>query len=241
MVTAGTFSGNPAESTVVRPMFEACGPIWPTQPQRTSSISPGSTPVRSTSARSTCAPRSAGWIAASEPLRRPTGERTAPTTKASGIGCLLRVHPGRRPLLQERGRPLGEVAAEEEGQVQELGGVQRLVGRQVGEQGERAAAQPGGQRAGRGEPRRVLVGGLPQLVRCRRRPGSRNRRGRPRRRRSGGRSASGRAAACGARARARCATMIIGNRPMRISGMAKRARSVTSRTSQMPASPMPPA
>src|SRR4029453_3575362 len=101
------------------------------------------------------------------------GERAGPATNASGVGGLLRVHPGRRPLLQERGRPLGEVAAEEEGEVQELGGVQGLRGRQGGGQGEPGAAGggggrggggAGGQRGGRGEPPRVLVGGLPELV-----------------------------------------------------------------------------
>src|SRR3954469_14931760 len=127
-------------------------------------LRPGSTPVRSTSARSTCAPRSAGWTADSPPPRRPTGERTAPTTNASPISGLLLGRPGRGPLLQERGRSLGQVAAEEEGQIEELGGVQRLVRRQVGEQGERPPAEPGGQWTGRGEPAGVLVGGLPQFL-----------------------------------------------------------------------------
>ena len=42
-------------------MSPACGPIVSQQPKITSSTAPGSTPVRSTSALSTCAPRSAGW------------------------------------------------------------------------------------------------------------------------------------------------------------------------------------
>ena len=45
---------------------------------------PGSMPVRSTSARRTCAERSTGWTSASDPFRLPIGVRTASTTTASG-------------------------------------------------------------------------------------------------------------------------------------------------------------
>ena len=53
--------GSPAASQQVRAMSPACGPIVSTQPKTTSSTAAGSMPVRSTSAVSTCAPRSAGW------------------------------------------------------------------------------------------------------------------------------------------------------------------------------------
>ena len=45
---------------MLRPMWNACSPTWLTQPTITSSIAAGSMPVRSTSASSTAAPRSAG-------------------------------------------------------------------------------------------------------------------------------------------------------------------------------------
>ena len=79
MVVPGTRSGSPAESTVIRPMFDAWGPTCPTQPHSTSSIASGETPVRSTRARSTAAPRSAGCTPARVPPRLPTADRTAPT------------------------------------------------------------------------------------------------------------------------------------------------------------------
>lgn len=63
----------------VRAMSPACGPIASRQPKTTSSTAAGSTPARATSAFSTCAPRSAGWIPLSPPRRRPTGVRTAST------------------------------------------------------------------------------------------------------------------------------------------------------------------
>ena len=79
IVTPGTLCGRPAESHAVRAMSPACGPSCATHPMITSSTAEGSIPVRSTSSRRTCAPRSAGWTAASAPLRVPTGVRTAPT------------------------------------------------------------------------------------------------------------------------------------------------------------------
>jgi hypothetical protein len=79
MVTPGTSSGKPAASQQVRAMSPACGPRASTQPNTTSSTAAGSTPVRSTSARRTWAPRSAGCTLASPPPRLPTGVRTAST------------------------------------------------------------------------------------------------------------------------------------------------------------------
>src|SRR5215213_2479932 len=83
MVVAGTSSGSPAASQALRATFTDCSPIWDTQPRITSSTSAGSTPLRSTSARSAAAPRSTACTPASPPLRRPTGVRTAPTITGS--------------------------------------------------------------------------------------------------------------------------------------------------------------
>ena len=83
MVTAGTCSGNPATSAQLRPRLKACAPIWPTQPQMTSSTSAGSMPVRSTRPRSTWAPRSTGCTWLSPPPKRPIGVRTPSMMYAS--------------------------------------------------------------------------------------------------------------------------------------------------------------
>ena len=84
-VTPGTASGRPAASQAVRAMSPACGPIVSTQPNTTSSTASGSMSARASSARITCAPRSAGCAPASPPPRRPTGVRTASTKNASAI------------------------------------------------------------------------------------------------------------------------------------------------------------
>jgi hypothetical protein len=76
---AGTDSGRREASTALRAMFEACSPTWPTQPMMTSSTSAGSMSVRSTSALSTCAARSAGCQPDRRPLRRPPAVRAAAT------------------------------------------------------------------------------------------------------------------------------------------------------------------
>ena len=83
IVVAGTSSGSPAASQALRATFTDCSPIWETQPMITSSTSIGSIPLRSTSARSTTAPRSTACTPANPPFRRPTGVRTAPTTTGS--------------------------------------------------------------------------------------------------------------------------------------------------------------
>ena len=50
MVTAGTLSGSVEASTMLRPIWKLCSPIWLTQPTMTSSTAAGSIPLRSTSA-----------------------------------------------------------------------------------------------------------------------------------------------------------------------------------------------
>ena len=79
MVTPGTWSGSPATSHAVRATSPAWEPMVSQQPMITSSTAPGSMPVRSTRAFSTCPPRSAECMSASEPPRFPTGVRTAST------------------------------------------------------------------------------------------------------------------------------------------------------------------
>jgi hypothetical protein len=77
IVTPGTDSGKPAASAQVLAMSPACDPIASMQPKMTSSMAAGSKSPRSVSVRMTWAPRSAGWVPAKPPLRRPTGLRTA--------------------------------------------------------------------------------------------------------------------------------------------------------------------
>jgi len=79
MVTAGTLSGSFEASTALRPTWKACSPPWLTQPMMTSSIAPGSTPVRATIASSTAPPRSAGCQPARRPPLRPPAVRAAAT------------------------------------------------------------------------------------------------------------------------------------------------------------------
>src|SRR3954454_15365116 len=56
-VTPVTVSGQPAASTPLRAMSKVCSPTWDTQPQTTSSTTPGSIPDRPANAPSTCADR----------------------------------------------------------------------------------------------------------------------------------------------------------------------------------------
>ena len=100
-VVPGTCSGRSAASQQVRAMSPACPPTVSTQPNTTSSTAPGSMPLRSTSDVRAWAPRSAGWIWLSDPLRRPTGVRTASTMKASGMARSPRFRlPQPVPLAQ---------------------------------------------------------------------------------------------------------------------------------------------
>src|ERR1700730_6482116 len=62
----------------------------------TSSTRPGSMPASSTSALSTWADRSTGWMSRSAPLRLPTGVRTAPTITASRVTTLVYHNPYKR-------------------------------------------------------------------------------------------------------------------------------------------------
>src|SRR5690606_35970692 len=82
---AGTDSGSFDASTALRAMLVDCSPAWPTQPMITSSISAGSAPLRSTSASSTCAARSAGCQPESRPPLRPPAVRAAATMNASAM------------------------------------------------------------------------------------------------------------------------------------------------------------
>src|SRR5438105_4527182 len=85
IVVPGTVSGKPAASAALRPTLRLCSPTWLTQPAMTSSTTPGSIPARSTRAPSVCASRSTGCQSFRQPLRRPTGVRTASTITASRI------------------------------------------------------------------------------------------------------------------------------------------------------------
>ena len=57
-------------------------------------LSAGSIPVRSTSPRRACAPRSTGWTPARDPFRLPIAVRTAPAMNASAITASVRRLPG---------------------------------------------------------------------------------------------------------------------------------------------------
>jgi hypothetical protein len=84
-VTPGTLSGRPADSQAFLAMSNVCGPICETHPMITSSTAAGSIPVRSTSPRRACAPRSTGWTPDRDPFRLPIAVRTAPAMNASAI------------------------------------------------------------------------------------------------------------------------------------------------------------
>ena len=63
-----TESGRSANMPIRRPTFSPCSPSGKAQPTMMSSMSRGSTPVRSISPRITCAARSSGRTRASAPL-----------------------------------------------------------------------------------------------------------------------------------------------------------------------------
>ena len=76
--------GRPASSATTLPRLSPCSPSGNAQPHTTSSISSPGTPVRSTSARTTCAPSASGRTSASGPLcAKVNGLRTYPTMKAA--------------------------------------------------------------------------------------------------------------------------------------------------------------
>ena len=67
-VAPPTLRGRPASTPTMRPTFIPCSPSGKAQPIVTSSIAPGSMPLRSTSARTTWPPSSSGRVRASSPL-----------------------------------------------------------------------------------------------------------------------------------------------------------------------------
>ena len=85
-------------------MLTPCSPTCITQPITTSSTTPGSMPVRSTSAFSVSAARSTGCQSLSLPLRLPSGVRTASTITAVVIGASLLPAPAaqRTHLMRDR-------------------------------------------------------------------------------------------------------------------------------------------
>ncbi len=82
-VVPGTCSGSPAASQQVRAMSPAWPPMVSTQPKTTSSTAAGSMPLRSTSAFSEWAPRSAGWTCDRPP---PRADRGADGVDDVGLG-----------------------------------------------------------------------------------------------------------------------------------------------------------
>ena len=67
-VTPAVFSGSPDKKATSFAMFSPCSPSGKAQPSTRSSTVAGSTPVASTSARTTCAAISSGRTPASSPL-----------------------------------------------------------------------------------------------------------------------------------------------------------------------------
>src|SRR5260221_670718 len=132
-VWPGTSTGKPARRRPIGATLRLSSPAWLAQPKITSSTSPGSSPIRSTTSRSTTAARSSGRTSFSWPPYFPIGVRTAETmtaSRSSGIGPL----EVRLALLQEGGHALPEVGARGTRLLDvglELGGV--LVGGALGE------------------------------------------------------------------------------------------------------------
>ncbi len=86
-VVAAVSRGRPAASQAVRPMLNACSPIWLTQPDTSCSTAAGSIPDRSITASWAAPSVSAGWLVDRPPLRFPTGVRTASAMTTSGMGA----------------------------------------------------------------------------------------------------------------------------------------------------------
>ena len=84
-VVPGTLSGHPAAKTALRAIFVDCSPACITQPMTTSSIIPGSMPVRSIKAFIVSATKSTGCQSFNFPFRRPRGVRIASTITALNI------------------------------------------------------------------------------------------------------------------------------------------------------------
>ena len=72
-VSPPTSTGRPASNSAIRATSRLSSPAWFAQPRMTSSISPGSMPERSTTARMTVAARSSGRTLARAPPYRPIG------------------------------------------------------------------------------------------------------------------------------------------------------------------------
>ena len=89
IVVAGTSSGHPAASTALRPTLTDWAPACMTHPMITSSTRAGSRLLRSASAVSVSAARSAGCQPDSLPLRLPPAVRTASTMTAVGMDAPL--------------------------------------------------------------------------------------------------------------------------------------------------------
>ena len=68
-VAPATERGSPASTPAMRPRFMPCSPSGNAQPTVTSSRVAGSTPLRSTSARTICPHSSSGRTSTSSPLR----------------------------------------------------------------------------------------------------------------------------------------------------------------------------
>jgi hypothetical protein len=76
-VAPATVSGSSARKPTMRATLKPCSPSGKAQPTIRSSMSAGSTPVRSTSARTVCAASSSGRTPASSPfLAGVNGDRT---------------------------------------------------------------------------------------------------------------------------------------------------------------------
>ena len=86
-VVPAVVTGNPARRAICRATFPPVVPSGRAQPMITSSTSPGSTPARSTAARTACAPMVGPWVMFKAPrqdLARPV--RAVETMTASGMG-----------------------------------------------------------------------------------------------------------------------------------------------------------
>ena len=97
----------PRAAHAIRATFRLSSPAWFAQPNQTSSISPASTPARSTAAAIATAARSSGRTPESPPPYRPTGVRTAEITTARVIRLLFVEHA----LGDREGRVRGGDAA----------------------------------------------------------------------------------------------------------------------------------
>ena len=104
-VVAGTDSGQPAARTALRATLTPCSPIWPTQPQTTSSTLAASRPTLSTRALSTTAERSTGWTPDARPALAERGTNRLDNHRVAHVFSSIVLVTVSKPAAASQRRP----------------------------------------------------------------------------------------------------------------------------------------